>query len=95
MMAEQSRLERRRILAACSGVGHVFRGYEAASEELVRSLHDRLDISLVRGGDRGRRRAADFFWGRIGDDYVAMYENAIEARHKLAKLATYPSKAQT
>jgi glycosyltransferase involved in cell wall biosynthesis len=38
------------VLVACSGVGHVFRGYETASEELALALHDAISMTLVRGG---------------------------------------------
>jgi 1,2-diacylglycerol 3-alpha-glucosyltransferase len=41
---------RLRVLIACSGVGHVVRGYETASEELVRVLPRSVDVTLVRGG---------------------------------------------
>jgi 1,2-diacylglycerol 3-alpha-glucosyltransferase len=39
-----------RVLVACSGVGHVLRGYETASAELVHALRDTIRMTLVRGG---------------------------------------------
>jgi 1,2-diacylglycerol 3-alpha-glucosyltransferase len=50
-----------RVLVACSGVGHVFRGFETASEELAEVLPDvaggQIEVTLARGGGgwRGRR----------------------------------------
>jgi glycosyltransferase involved in cell wall biosynthesis len=39
-----------KVLIACSGLGHVARGFELASQELWEALHGRLDATLVRGG---------------------------------------------
>jgi glycosyltransferase involved in cell wall biosynthesis len=39
-----------RVLIACSGVGHVFRGFEAASEELAGVLRHSANVMLARGG---------------------------------------------
>jgi 1,2-diacylglycerol 3-alpha-glucosyltransferase len=50
-----------RVLVACSGVGHVFRGFETASEELAEVLPGvaggEIEVTLARGGGgwRGRR----------------------------------------
>jgi 1,2-diacylglycerol 3-alpha-glucosyltransferase len=39
-----------RVLIACSGVGHVARGYENASVELEQALRGHVDVTLLRGG---------------------------------------------
>src|SRR5689334_20370662 len=39
-----------RVLIACSGLGHVSRGYEVASRELARALRGAVRMTLVRGG---------------------------------------------
>jgi 1,2-diacylglycerol 3-alpha-glucosyltransferase len=39
-----------RVLMACSGLGHVSRGYETATSELAESLTGQADVTLVRGG---------------------------------------------
>jgi 1,2-diacylglycerol 3-alpha-glucosyltransferase len=48
--ASAERPELPRVLVACSGVGHVFRGFEAASEELAVMLEGAAQITLARGG---------------------------------------------
>ena len=39
-----------KVLLACSGLGHVRRGYEAATTEMAAALSDRIDLTLARGG---------------------------------------------
>src|SRR3954466_16057182 len=39
-----------RVLIACSGVGHVSRGYETASQELAHTLRHAVRTTLFRGG---------------------------------------------
>ena len=41
---------KRRILFACSGLGHVARGFENAASELAEALAGRAQITLARGG---------------------------------------------
>jgi 1,2-diacylglycerol 3-alpha-glucosyltransferase len=41
---------RGRVLIACSGLGHVARGFENAAGELAHALGDRVQITLARGG---------------------------------------------
>jgi glycosyltransferase involved in cell wall biosynthesis len=50
-----------KVLLACSGLGHVRRGFEAASTEIAAALSDRVSMTLARGGgawfgERGSRR---------------------------------------
>jgi 1,2-diacylglycerol 3-alpha-glucosyltransferase len=41
---------KRRILIACSGLGHIARGFENAASELARALQGRVSVTLARGG---------------------------------------------
>ncbi|MEO5769879.1 MAG: glycosyltransferase family 4 protein [Polyangia bacterium] len=52
MTADRDRAvaSRIRVLVACSGVGHVSRGFETASEELEQALRGSVDVTLARGG---------------------------------------------
>jgi glycosyltransferase involved in cell wall biosynthesis len=49
---------RPRVLIACSGLGHVARGFETATAELAACVADKVDLLLVRGGGR--------WWGEPG-----------------------------
>jgi 1,2-diacylglycerol 3-alpha-glucosyltransferase len=39
-----------KVLLACSGLGHVRRGFEAATSEMAMALADKVDLTLARGG---------------------------------------------
>src|SRR5450755_3700249 len=39
-----------KVLLACSGLGHVRRGFEAATSEMALALSDQVNLTLVRGG---------------------------------------------
>lgn len=42
-----------RVALACSGIGHVNRGYEASVAELFQAIKDRVDVQLYRGNGSG------------------------------------------
>src|SRR4051794_1320785 len=41
---------RLRVLVACSGLGHVMRGFETASVDMAEVLSDAADVTIARGG---------------------------------------------
>jgi 1,2-diacylglycerol 3-alpha-glucosyltransferase len=43
-----------RVLVACSGLGHVFRGFETASAEVAEALRGHVDVTVARGGGAWR-----------------------------------------
>jgi len=42
-----------RVALACTGLGHVFRGYEASVSELYASLRGKVDVELYQGAGAG------------------------------------------
>jgi 1,2-diacylglycerol 3-alpha-glucosyltransferase len=54
MVVAETRAAPLRVLVACSGLGHVFRGFETASAELGEALRGHVHVTVVRGGGAWR-----------------------------------------
>ena len=48
MVVAEARSARLRVLIACSGLGHVFRGLETASAELAEALRGQVHVTIAR-----------------------------------------------
>ncbi len=91
-----------RVALACSGIGHVNRGYEASVSELFDAVSTRIDAQLYRGkgkspGKRclttiGRRSAIYRVWplSRISSYSRYRNENHSFAMHLIASLIARP-----
>ena len=96
-------VKRLRVLIACSGLGHVSRGFETASAKIAENLAGMVDVTVARGGGPWRRevgirlpciqRFGRFAgsWLRIEDEaaYILEQRSFAPSAYALARLGHF------